>query len=107
MSPAFDLAKEQVKTNAYNVNFKNTLSLSQRMEQTWIDFFNLPKGQRKQIKWNNKEYRIAVFEDMYLAQCQKEGAEPNTEIKEHFWKNCVDIQEYTPKYCKRDNITRK
>lgn len=60
---------------------------------------SLPKAQRKKIIWDDKELRIAVFDDMYLAQCKKENKTPNKAIYEHFWKNCVDIHDYKPKYC--------
>lgn len=84
----------------------NEKPLSQQMEQTWTDFFNRPKDERISIKWNGKSYRIAEFEDMYLAQCKKDGIMPNNSVKEHFWKNCVDRQGYEPKFCKNPDISR-
>ena len=67
---------------------KDIKPLSQQMEQVWEDFFNKPKDERISIEWKGKNYRIAEFEDMYLAQCEKDGVMPNNDIKVHFWKNC-------------------
>ena len=72
----------------------------QAMEMVWNDFFALPKEQRKKIPWDGDNLRIAVFEDKYLAECQKANVVPNDKINNHFWKNCVDIQGYEPKYCR-------
>lgn len=85
---------------------KDIKPLSQQMEQVWEDFFNKPKDERISIEWKGKNYRIAEFEDMYLAQCKKDGIEPNNDIKDHFWKNCVDRQGYEPKFCKEANVLR-
>lgn len=78
----------------------------QQMEEAWKDFFNKPKDERISIEWNGKNYRIAEFEDMYLSQCKKDGVMPNNNIKEHFWKNCVDRQGYEPKFCKNPDISK-
>lgn len=75
------------------------LSPADVMEKAWHEYMSLPKAQRKKIIWDDKELRIAVFDDMYLAQCKKENKTPNKAIYEHFWKNCVDIHDYKPKYC--------
>ena len=72
------------------------------MELLRKEFFKKPKKERTSIEWNGEKMRIAKFEDLYLAQCQLEGIIPNEDIKEHFWNNCVAIQEYEPKYCKLD-----
>lgn len=96
------LDKENISKN---IDIPNS-NTSQQMEQTWTDFFNKPKDERISIEWNGKNYRIAEFEDMYLAQCKKDGVMPNNNIKEHFWKNCVDRQGYEPKFCKNPDISR-
>ena len=96
------LDKENISKN---IDIPNS-NTSQQMEQTWTDFFNRPKDERISIKWNGKSYRIAEFEDMYLAQCEKDGVMPNNDIKVHFWKNCVDRQGYEPKFCKEANVLR-
>lgn len=40
-----------------------------------------------------------IFEDIYLSKCKEKNICPNKEIKNHFWKNCVQIQGYEPQYC--------
>lgn len=85
-----DYKKEQ-----YNL----TSSLSEQMESVWHNYFAMPKEQRTGIVWNHEKMRPAVFDDMYLAQCQKENKEPNEQIYKHFWENCVGRQDYTPKFC--------
>ena len=42
-------------------------------------------------------------DDMYLAQCQEEKRMPDRQIKEHFWKNCVEANEYAPRFCAGDD----
>ena len=72
------------------------------MENTWLEFVNLSREEKRDgIEWNGQKMRLAVFEDMYLAQCGKEGREPLKEISDHFWKVCVEINEYKPNFCKR------
>ena len=74
------------------------------MENTWLEFVNLSREEKRDgIEWNGQKMRLAVFEDMYLAQCGKEGREPLKEISDHFWKLCVEINEYKPNFCKRIN----
>ena len=70
------------------------------MEILREEFFKKSKKDRNSIEWNGEKMRIAKFEDLYLAQCQLEGVIPNEHIKAHFWKNCVAIQGYEPRYCK-------
>ena len=98
------------------INFSNditstftykTSSISQEMENLWQDYFNLPKHDRKGIEWNGEKLRPAVFDDLYLAQCEKENVAPSKEIYDHFWNNCVKMQDYQPKYCGKDQSFQK
>lgn len=81
------------------------LPISTQMEQIWQEFFNKPKNERRSIEWNNQQYRIAVFEDIYLLQCKEEGKIPEQAINNHFWNNCVACQDYEPRYCNRAEIS--
>lgn len=76
----------------------NEASVVIRMEQVWNAYFALPKQVRDGIEWNGKKLCPAVFEDMYLAQCEKESRDPDQKISDHFWKNCVEMQGYEPQY---------
>ena len=75
-------------------------SIALQMEAAWVKYFSLPKENRIGISWEGEIYRPAVFDDKYLAQCSRENIVPNNEIYEHFWKNCVEMQGYTPIFCK-------
>ena len=77
-------------------------SIINKMEQVWKDYFALPKEERNGIEWDGEKLRPAVFDDIYLAQCDKEVVTPNEQIFNHFWDNCVAIQDYVPKFCKND-----
>lgn len=87
---------EEIQEELLSIN--KTHLISDEMADKWHDYFSLPKEERKGIYWDGKKYRIAVFEDIYLACCQEEGVSPEKEISRHFWKNCVEIQGYEPKY---------
>ncbi len=78
----------------------------EKMEKVWDNFFALPKEERNGIEWGGERLRIAVFDDMYLARCKEEGVNPKQEILDHFWRNCVDIQGYEPRYCNKATIDR-
>ena len=61
---------------------------------------NLPREEKTGgITWDGEKMRLAEFDDKYLAQCQKEGIEPDRQIKEHFGKNCVEMNDYVPRFC--------
>ncbi len=78
----------------------NNKTPSMLMEQTWFTFMSLSKEQKKNgIEWEGETLRPAMFDDKYLAQCEAEGREPDKTISDHFWKNCVEIQRYAPRYC--------
>ena len=68
------------------------------MEDVWNEYFSRPSNQRNGIFYEGEKMRPAVFEDMYLALCKKVGTEPSDKIATHFWKNCVEMQEYEPVY---------
>ncbi len=77
------------------------------MEEKWYRFFSTSKEQRgNKIELNGQMIRIAVFDDIYLAMCQKEQKIPDKKIYDHFWKNCVDYQEYTPQFCTKQIYNR-
>ena len=81
-----------------SVNHKEE-PVSYIMERAREEYFNLPKEERKGIKWNGELLRIAIFEDKYLAQCKKEGRVPDKNISKHFWNICVNNKGYEPEYC--------
>ena len=81
-------------------------SIAEEMESAWHEYFEKPKCERKGIEWNGKLIRPALFDDLYLAQCQLDGMQPEQEIYNHFWNNCVAIQEYTPQYCQKGSLDR-
>ncbi len=80
------------------------LLLTDIMENKWNDFVAKSKeDKRSGIEWNGEKIRLAVFDDIYLAECQKNSITPNDKIKEHFWNNCVKIQGYMPQFVKSTN----
>ena len=108
MSSAFALAEKEAK-HGYNAGtYSHKSSLAEQMVAKWYEFVNLPREEKIDgIIWNGEKMRLAVFDDMYLAQCQKEGVEPDKQIKEHFWKNCVEMQEYVPKFYINNNARER
>ena len=87
----------------------HTDSISDNMERIWHEYMSLPKDQKSGIEWEGEKLRPAVFDDKYLAQCIIEKKTPDKEIREHFWKNCVNIQGYEPQFCsvnKDNNLIR-
>ncbi len=82
---------------------KSDPTISEKMETVWNNYFSLPKDERKGIEWNNKKVSPAEFDDLYLSQCEKENKKPLKEITDHFWKNCVEIQGYTPRFCRSEH----
>lgn len=107
MSSAFELA-ESAAIHGYNAGtYDNKSLVSTQMEDKWREFVNLPPEEKVSgILWNGEKMRLAVFDDLYLAQCKKEGREPLKEISDHFWKNCVEMNDYTPKFCVQAGIER-
>ena len=100
MSPAFELASEYSANITHKKVIPNpSTNIMSQMEKRWEQYFALPKNERKGITWNGKRIRIAVFEDIYIAKCQEAKIEPKKTIAEHFWQNCVAMQEYVPQYC--------
>lgn len=100
----------QYSTDNLKDDIKTTfaVSLAKKMEQTWHTYMSLPPEQKNGIPWNGEKLRPAVFDDMYLAQCQEEGREPDKKIYDHFWGNCVGYQEYEPRFCTRNmNFSRE
>lgn len=86
--------------HAGNPPYKNGTPNPLYMQQIWHEYFETPKNERtKGILWEGKRLRTAVFEDKYLALCQEQGVQADHKIYDHFWKNCVAVQEYSPKYC--------
>ena len=77
------------------------------MEHSWELYFTLPKKERNGIMWEGRLQRVAVFEDKYLAKCKESNINPNEIIKNHFWKNCVEIQGYEPQYCNNKDFSRE
>ena len=72
-------------------------TISEKMEIKRSDFFSKPKENRDSIEWQGKQYRITAFEDLYLAQCKKEGRIPDEQIIKHF-NNVVAEGDYTPQF---------
>ncbi len=95
----------QVKEIKKNIINSQKKSVSEKMEETWHDYFDLPKSERNGISWGGETLRPAIFEDKYLAQCEKEGKVPNEKISSHFWDKCVDSLGYEPKYCSHSDDT--
>ncbi|MBO4847257.1 MAG: HipA domain-containing protein [Lachnospiraceae bacterium] len=93
--------KQQEKLYQINITDNiSSISSIKDMESSWNKFMTLPKEDKKSgIEWGGKKIRISEFDDIYISKCQRENVEPNKKISEHFWKNCVDIQGYEPKYC--------
>ncbi len=82
-------------------------TITEQMEYIWdIYFHDTPKEDRHGLTWNGENLRPAIFEDMYLAECEKAGITPKQEIKEHFWDNCVSLQEYQPKFIKHNDLNK-
>ena len=76
------------------------------MENAWHDYFSLPKEERRGIEYDGEKLRPAKFEDLYLRHCKDNGTEPDPKINEHFWKNCVEIQEYKPQFITKEERVR-
>lgn len=96
------------RANDLHIELKKEISLTEslpaRMEKTWFAFSVLPKAEReKGIEFDGQKVRLAYFDDVYLLECEKAGIKPNKQIYDHFWKNCVAIQEYEPRFCKNVN----
>lgn len=94
---------ELVKNNKIDSFY--LIPISEQMEQIWFDYFDKPKDNRQLVEWNNNQYRIAVFEDIYLLQCKEEEKNPIQSISNHFWNNCVNYQGYEPHYCSLNEIS--
>ena len=92
-----------INTTMSQDNNSSDFSVSDRMEKLRTEYFMKPKEDRKNIEWNGQKYNIAVFEDLYLAQCKKEGRKPDAKIKKHFIEVCVDICGYEPKHYNLDD----
>lgn len=112
-SPSLNIEMQTAKKNVFSSSEDCTegissspVSIAIQMEKIRKNYFAQPKENRTGIEWNGEQLRPAVFEDMYLAQCKKEGREPLKEISEHFWKNCVEMNDYTPRFCSGNLINR-
>lgn len=78
-------------------NVESSPNPSHEMERTWQEYFAKPKEERNGIEWQGTVYRPVEFDDIYIAQCKKEGVTPNKDIANHFTR-CVDGLDYTPKH---------
>lgn len=84
---------------------KFKVTLSKEMELVREAFFAKPKEERTTIEWQGKSYRVTAFEDLYLAQCKKEGRNPDEEIIKHF-NNVVAAGNYIPQFVNNDFGTK-
>ncbi len=101
-SRMIEIAKFQIEkySKISELQMGREFSICEQMENAWKSYFEQPKEYRNGIKWNGTVFRPAEFDDLYLAQCSMEKHVPLKEIQAHFWKNCVEIQGYMPKYVK-------
>ncbi len=95
--------KEQTLLRAQHKTLEqNSLTSIMEMEQIRDCFFKMSKEDRIKhpIEWQGKTYSISVFEDQYLAECQKAGIKPNETILKHFMDVCVECSGYIPRHYK-------
>lgn len=82
----------------------SSLPISVQMENIRSGYFAKPKEKRNGIEWRGKKLKISAFEDLYIAQCEKENRKPAPEIRKHFINVCVKTCEYEPKYCNKKSL---
>ena len=113
--PVRDLIKEEQKvlqkkgsdisnTENEGKNDMSSLPISVQMENIRSKYFAKPKEERNGIEWEGRKIKLSAFEDLYIAQCEKENKNPVPEIRKHFIEVCVEACEYEPKYCNKENL---